>query len=98
MLGRRGTARLTSSCCETEAPLGQETRRGPINSGCPDSLFKMDEKMFSPPLSVLQMWLPVYGGDVKRGSAQLRDVPEWPLGCPCPSLTEGLGVAPDGRL
>lgn len=97
ILGRRGTAGLTCSCCETEAPLGQETRSGPINSGCPDSLFKMDEKMFSPPLSVLQMWSPVYGGGVKWGSAQLRDVPEWPLGCPCPSLTEGLGAAPDGR-
>lgn len=60
MLGMRGTAQLMSSCCESESPLGQGTQKRPINSGCPDSLFKMNEKIFSPPFSVLQMWKPAY--------------------------------------
>lgn len=78
MLGMRGTAQLMSSCCESESLLGQETQKGPINSRCPDSLFKMDEEIFSPSFSVLQMWMPAFGGGIKWGSAPLRDVP----GCP----------------
>lgn len=60
MLGLRGTAQLMSSCCESESRWGQETQKGPINCRCPDSLFKMVEKIFSPPSSLLQMWLPAY--------------------------------------
>lgn len=73
MLGVGGM--LLSWClhAESEPPLGQGRQKGPENSGCPDSLSKMDGKKFSSPFSVLQIWMPAYSVDLKGGSAQSGD-------------------------